>query len=282
MRLSLHVLSVGLCLTALCAVTVSPAAAQVLYGSVIGNISDQSDSVIPGATVTLTSKETGLSKEGSTDVSGRFSIVNVLPGHYDLKVVAKGFRAHVQTDTEVSPDTITRADVKMEVGQLTETVTVEATQAVLQTDKADTHSEIVTKAITSLPLSGYRNYQSLINLVPGAMPAALQNSITDTPGRALNTHINGGNAQTNITRIDGATSVNVWLPHHVGYVTPEENVDVVNVTTGSADAEQGMAGSSAVTLVTKSGTNQLHGSAFEFNNNQHFNSRAFFQAAGRG
>ena len=74
--------------------------------------------------------------------------------------------------------------------------------------------------------------------------------------------------------------MNVWLPHHVGYVTPEENVDVVNITTGSADAEQGMAGSSAITLVTKSGTNQIHGSAFEFNNNQHFNSRAFFQAAG--
>ena len=280
MRLRSCVPPVVLCLAVLCAVNVRPATAQVLYGSVIGTITDQSDSVIPGATVTVTSKETGLSKEASTDIGGRYSIVNVLPGHYDLKVVAKGFRAHVQTDTEVSPDTITRADVKMEVGQLTETVTVEATQAVLQTDKADTHSEIVAKAITSLPLSGYRNYQSLINLVPGAMPAALQNSITDTPGRALNTHINGANAQTNITRIDGAASVNVWLPHHVGYVTPEENVEVVNVTTGAANAEQGMAGASAITLVTKSGTNAIHGSAFEFHDDQHLKARNFFQAAG--
>src|SRR5260370_1833560 len=131
-----------------------------------------------------------------------------------------------------------------------------------------------------MPIGGYRNYQTRTNLVTGALPAAFQNSFTDTPGRALSAHINGGNAQTNITRIDGATSVNVWLRHHVGYVTLEENVDEVNVTPGSADAEQGMAGSSAVTVVTKSGTNQLHGSAFEFNNNQHFNSRAFFQAAG--
>jgi hypothetical protein len=267
-------------LTALVAMAVRPATAQVLYGSVIGTITDQSDSVVPGSTVTLTSKDTGLSKEVTTDVGGRYSLVNVLPGHYDLKVVAKGFRTHLQTDTDVSPDTITRADVKMEVGQLTETVTVEATQAALQTDKADTHSEIVSKAITSLPLGGYRNYQSLINLVPGAMPAALQNSITDTPGRALNTHINGGNAQTNITRIDGATSVNVWLPHHVGYVTPEENVEVVNITTGAANAEQGMAGSSAITLVTKSGSNAIHGSAFEFHDDQHLKARAFFQAAG--
>ena len=280
MRLRSVVPQLVLSLTALSLFAVHPVRAQVLYGSVVGTVTDQSDAAIPSATVTLTSKETGIAKEASTDVSGRYSLVNILPGRYDLKVVAKGFRTYVQSDLGVSPDAITRADVKMEVGQLTETVTVEATAAVLQTDKADTHSEIVTKAITSLPLSGYRNYQSLINLVPGAMPAAFQNSITDTPGRALNTHINGANAQTNITRIDGAASVNVWLPHHVGYVTPEENVEVVNVTTGSANAEQGMAGASAITLVTKSGTNDIHGSAFEFHDDQHLKARNFFQAAG--
>jgi len=280
MRLRSIVPQIALSITALGALAIHPAKAQVLYGSVVGTVTDQSDAAIPSATITLTSKETGLAKEASTDVSGRYSLVNILPGRYDLKVVAKGFRTYVQSDLAVSPDAITRADVKMEVGQLTETVTVEAQAAVLQTDKADTHTEIATKAITSLPLSGYRNYQSLINLVPGAMPAALQNSITDTPGRALNTHINGANAQTNITRIDGAASVNVWLPHHVGYVTPEENVEVVNVTTGSANAEQGMAGASAITLVTKSGTNDIHGSAFEFHDDQHLKSRNFFQAAG--
>src|SRR5260370_14712585 len=110
-----------------------------------------------------------------------------------------------------------------------------------------------------MPIGGYRNYQTLINLVPGALPAAFQNSITDTPGRALNTHINGGNAQTNITRIDGATSVNAWLPHHVGYVTPKENVEVVTITTGSADAEQRRSASSVITPGTKSGTNPLRG-----------------------
>jgi hypothetical protein len=269
-----------LVLTLLCGIAIRPAAAQVLYGSVIGTITDQSDSIIPGATVTLTSKETGLAKEVTTDQGGRYSVVNVLPGRYDLKIVAKGFRTHLQTDIDVSPNTVGRVDVKMDVGQLTETVTVEATAALLQTDKSDSHSEIVSKAITSLPLGNYRNYQSLINLVPGATPAALQNSITDTPGRALQTHINGGNAQTNITRIDGATSVNVWLPHHVGYVVPEENIDVVNITTTAANAEQGMAGASAITLVTKSGSNDLHGSAFEFHDDQHLKARAFFQAAG--
>ena len=270
----------GVLLTLLLFGAARPAASQVLYGSVVGTVTDPSGAVIPGAKVSLTGTGTGTERTDTTDDGGRYSFVNVLPGMYDVKVTANGFRTFVATQFEVGPNTIQRIDGKLEVGQLTDTVTVEGTTVALQTEKADTHSEIESKAITSLPIGGYRNYQMLINLVPGALPAALQNSITDTPGRALNTHINGGNAQTNITRIDGATSVNVWLPHHVGYVTPEENVSVVNVTTGSADAEQGMAGSSAITLVTKSGTNQIHGSAFEFNNNQHFNSRAFFQAAG--
>jgi hypothetical protein len=256
------------------------AQAQVLYGSVVGEVTDSSGAVIPNAAVTLKSKETGVSRNATSDGGGRYSFVNVTPGRYTINVVATGFRTFAETDFDVSPNTVARVDPKMEVGQITEQVTVQGEAIALQTDKADTHSEIDTKAITSLPISGYRNYQSLINLVPGAMPAQFQNSITDTPGRALATNINGGNGQTNITRIDGATSVNVWLPHHVGYVTPEENVQTVNVTTGSADAEQGMAGSSAITLVTKSGTNDIHGSAFEFHDDQHLKARNFFQAAG--
>ena len=260
--------------------TAPPLTAQVLYGSVVGTITDQTDAVVPGALITVTNRQTGLSRDVTADGSGRFSFVNVIPGRYDFKVVAKGFRQYTQTDFEVTPNTVGRVDVKMEVGQLTETVSVEATQAILQTDKADTHTEINAKEVVGLPASGYRNYQSMINLVPGATPAALQNSITDTPGRALQTHINGGNAQTNITRIDGATSVNVWLPHHVGYVTPAENVETVNITTSAADAEQGMAGTSAITLITKSGTNQIHGSAYEFHDDQHLKARNFFQAVG--
>ncbi|HEY1338257.1 MAG TPA: TonB-dependent receptor, partial [Bryobacteraceae bacterium] len=260
--------------------SVRPAAAQVLYGSVIGTITDQSESVIPSAAVTVVNKDTGLSKEVLTDDGGRYSLVNVLPGRYDLKIVAKGFRSYAQTDVEVSPNTVVRVDVRMEVGQVTEQVNVEATAAQLQTEKSDTHAEISSKAIASLPLSNYRNYQSLINLVPGATPAAFQNSITDTPGRALTTNVNGTNRNSNMTRIDGATSVNIWLPHHVGYVAPEETIETVNVTTGSADAEQGMAGGAAITLITKSGTNDIHGSAYEFHDDQHLKARNFFQAAG--
>jgi hypothetical protein len=251
-----------------------------LYGSVVGTITDASGALVPKAAVTITSRETGLSKDSVSDEAGRYSLGNLLPGNYDIKVTAPGFRSFTATNFEVVPDTVGRLDVKLEVGQVSDAVTVSAEAAALQTDKADTHSVIETQQINSLPLSAYRNYQELINLVPGTTPASLQNSITDTPQRALHTNVNGGPGQTNITRIDGVTSVNVWLPHHVGYVTPEENVEVVNVTTTAADAEQGMAGASSITLVTKSGTNDIHGSAFEFHDDQHLKARNFFQAPG--
>ena len=131
-----------------------------------------------------------------------------------------------------------------------------------------------------MPLPGYRNYQSLMNLVPGATPTRFQNSMTDTPGRSLQTNVNGTNANNNVTRIDGATSVNVWLPHHAGYIMPEEMIAEVNVTTTAADAEQGFAGGSSITLVTKSGTNTFHGGLFEFHDNQHLKARNFFQPVG--
>ncbi|MDQ6678495.1 MAG: carboxypeptidase regulatory-like domain-containing protein [Acidobacteriota bacterium] len=262
------------------AMTIEPVRAQVLYGSVVGTVSDPSGSVIPGATLTLTSQDTGLARESTSDEGGRYSFVNVLPGRYNLKAVTSGFRTLTEENIEISANTVRRADFKLEVGQTTDQVTVEATSVALQTEKSDTHGEIQAKTITSLPLGGYRNYQTLINLVPGTTPAALQNSITDTPGRALQTHINGGSAQTNITRIDGAESVNVWLPHHVGYVTPSENIEAVNVTTSAADAEQGMAGAGAITLITKGGTNNLHGSAFWFHDDQHLKARNDFQAYG--
>jgi len=256
------------------------AQAQVLYGSVVGTVTDPSSAVVPNAAVTLTNTNTNETRSATTDEGGRYSVVNVLPGSYSVKVVASGFKSFARTGVNVDPNTISRVDVSLEVGASSQTVEVQSNAVELQTDKSDTHSTIGAKAIESLPLGYYRNYEQLMNLVPGSNPAAFQNSITDTPGRALALNVNGGNAQTNITRIDGATSVNVWLPHHVGYVTPEEAIETVNITTSAADAEQGMAGSSAITVITKSGTNQIHGSAFEFHDDQHLKARNFFQAPG--
>src|SRR5438094_592120 len=113
-----------------------------------------------------------------------------------------------------------RAAIALALPALAVTVTAEST--LLQTEKADLHTELTAKEVTNLPLNQFRNYQALLNLVPGATPAQFQNAEIDTPGRALTTSINGTARNNNAFRIDGAVSVNVWLPHHVGYVQSAE------------------------------------------------------------
>jgi len=186
----------------------APLAAQTLYGSVVGQVEDPSGSAIVAATAVLTNKGTGQVFEIKADETGRYAFSNMLPGDYDLKISAAGFRTQNRTDIRVSAGAVTRTDIKMEVGAISEQITVEASATVLQTDKADTHTELNSKQVANLPLPGYRNYQSLINLVPGATPAGFQNSVTDSPGRSLATNINGTNKNNNLTRIDGAASVN--------------------------------------------------------------------------
>ena len=249
---------------------------QVLYGSIVGTVADPSGAVVPGTTVMATDVGTGQTRTDTSDQNGRYSLVNLLPGTYSVTATAKGFRKLEQTNVVVTPNTVTRSDLRLEVGQATEQVNVSAEAVQLQTDKADTHTEINSKAVTEIPLGGQRNYQTLINLAPGTTPGLFYNSSTDVPAQPLNTHVNGAAGQTNITKIDGAESINVWLPQYTGYVAPAETVDVVNVTTSAADADQGLAGASSITVVTKSGTNQIHGSAFIFHNDQHLNARNYF------
>src|SRR5690349_4210676 len=263
------------------AVCVSTSAySQVLYGTLVGTVTDQSDAVVPKADVTATNSATNQAYHAVTDDQGRYSIPDVLPGKYTIKVSATGFRSLVQNEVNVSINTVNRADLKLQVGQVSEQITVEGQAVALQTDKSDVHSEISSTAIENMPLSRYRNYQQLINLVPGATPAAFQNSSTDTPGKAMTTNVNGANRNSNNTRLDGAMNVNVWLPHHVAYVAPADTIETVNIATDAFDAEQGMAGGAAVTVITKSGTNDLHGSAYTYYDNQHLKTRNFFQAPG--
>ncbi len=266
----------GAVVCALVLLAARQAEAQVLYGSIVGTVEDQTGAVVPNATVNIVNNATGLSRETSTDEGGRYLLQNVLPGSYELKVTAAGFRTLTRSDVVVSINTVTRVDLRLELGLVTEAVTVAAAATMLQTDKSDVHVELNPRAITNLPLPSYRNYQSLINLVPGATPAGFQNAVVDTPARALRTEVNGSNPNNNNTRVDGATNIYIWLPHHVAYVQPVESIDTVNITTNSFDAEQGMAGGAAVTVVTKSGTNDLHGVAFLYHDNQHLKARNYF------
>jgi hypothetical protein len=257
----------------------APARAQALYGSIVGTVRDTSGATVPGATVTIKNTQTALEQTSVSNETGAYSFSNVLPGQYDVKVSLQGFKEFVKTSVPVEVGQPSRVDVALEVGAISETVTVASESQLLQTDKADVHTELKSEAITKLPLAQYRNYQSLMNLVPGATPTQFQNALTDSPGRSLRTYVNGQNPNSNNTKSDGATNVNLWLPHHVMYVAPAETIDTVNISTSNFDAEQGMAGGAAITVITKSGTNQFKGSAFEFWNGDKLNARPYFATA---
>src|SRR5436305_9722080 len=255
----------------------TPAAmAQVLYGSIVGTITDQSGALVPKAEVKAFNRETGETREVTSDDAGRYTIGNVLPGTYEVRVTANGFRQVTTTGVAATINTVTRVDVQMEVGAQTQEVNVSGVAAALQTDKSDTHTELNPREMANLPLTNYRNFQSLFNLVPGATPTVFTNSITDTPQRPLSTNVNGTNRNNNNTRVDGAADVFVWLPHATLYVPPEETIETANITTSSFDAEQGMAGGAAVALTTKSGTNQFHGVAFAYWDNNALEARNYF------
>ena len=251
--------------------------AQVLFGSVSGTISDQSGAGVPKAHVTLINKATSVQKEGDTNENGYYSITDVPPGTYDLTVKTSGFKPLTQTNLVVAANVVTNADAKLQVGAVSEQVTVEAATLTLQTEKTDVHTELTETAILDMPLNQYRNYQTLINLVPGATPGVFQNAIADTPERALSTNINGTNRNNNNTRVDGASDVFVWLPHHAVYVPPAETIQEVNISTNNFDPEQGMTGGAAVTVITKSGSNQFHGVLFEYHEDQALRARQFFE-----
>ncbi len=253
-----------------------PLHAQTVYGTLVGVVRDSSGAAIPGATVSLQNRDTNLTLTAITNETGSYTIANVLPGPYDVKVALLGFKEFTRTNVDISAAAIVRVDVALQVGALTEIVTVQSEAALLQTDKADTHTEFNAKEITDLPLADYRNYQSLLDLVPGSTPAEFQNAEIDTPARSLRTTINGTNPNNNSTRVDGATNQFTWLPHHTLYVAPAETIQSVNVTTSSFDADQGLAGGAAVSVITKSGTNQIKGSAFGFYTDERLRARSHF------
>src|SRR5438094_124759 len=258
---------------------VQRADAEVLVESVSGKVTDQSGAGVPKARIALVSKATSIQREADTDESGHYTITDMPPGNYDLKVTASGFKPLTQTNLTVAANVVTNGDARLQVGAVSDQVIVEAAAVSLQTEKTDLHTELTEKAILDMPLNQYRNYQTLINLVPGATPGVFQNAIADTPERALSTNINGTNRNNNNTRVDGATDVFVWLPHHAVYVPPAETIQEVNISTNNFDPEQGMTGGAAITVITRSGTNQFHGVLFEYHEDQALRARQFFETA---
>ena len=249
---------------------------QILYGNLVGNVTDPQQAAIVGASVSIKNDATGYSAAAVTDDRGVYEIRNIPPGVYEIKVTAPGFATFEAKEITLQANNIARVDAAMKIGNTSEVITVGAEVALLQTDKSDIHSDIASQQLTQVAVSGYRNFQSLLDLVPGVMPSAFQNASTDSPARALTTNVNGTARNSNNTRIDGAANVFTWLPHHAFYIPPMESIETVNVATNNFDAEQGMAGGAAVSVITKSGTNSFHGVAFEYTSNHKWGAKNLF------
>jgi hypothetical protein len=246
--------------------------AQVLYGSLTGNVIDPASAIVPGVHVEATNQETNVKSETKTDERGVYRFTNLQPGLYRVTVTAPSFRSYSETNVPVQPNEIRRVDVQLQISQTTESIEVSAGAVALQTDKADIHSEISAQEVQELPYNGGegKNFQSLLLLLPGAATTpgnGEANSEAGNPQRAITVYMNGVSSQANNTRLDGTPISYPWLPVNVAYVPPGEAIQVVSVSTNAFDAEQGAAGGAAVNVTIKSGTNQLHGSVFERNTN---------------
>ncbi|PYT95033.1 MAG: hypothetical protein DMG38_28415, partial [Acidobacteria bacterium] len=263
---------------------IQPLHGQVLYGSVTGTVTDPSGAIVPGAQVTVTNEATGLKRQTTTDAAGNYRVLDLPQGNYTIEVTASGFKPLKVTSIAVLIGQVNAQDLQPQVGTATQEVTVQGAVDILQTQKADVHTEITSYAVQNLPLSTYRNFQAAELLTPGVFSTSgisnsYPNSVADTPERSFEIYSSGLPAHDNTTRVDGATNIFIWLPDHMLVVPPQESIEEVNVQTANYDVEKGLTAGAAMDVVTKSGTNQLHGSLYAFHTDNSMNARNWYTKA---
>jgi hypothetical protein len=257
---------------------------QVLYGSLTGNVSDQKGASVPGVKVEARDVGTGAAKETTTDANGGYQLSGLQPGIYNVTYALSSFKTIIQEKVRIQANSVRRLDVELEVADVKETVVVTQEVAPLQTDRADVNTQLQATQIAELPIATAgtgRNYQGLYKIIPG-FSAVTEGVSSDggNPQRSMTGNVNGNSMQANLTRIDGASNAYIWLPFNTAYVPPTESIESVSIVTNSYDAEQGNANGAAVNVVTKSGTNDFHGSLFEFHTDNALKALNRFARAG--
>jgi len=273
------------CLIALLAMLTMPRTgqAQVLYGSLTGNVTDSSGAAVPGARVEALNVNTSVARQVTADDRGVYLFTELLPGVYKTTVSASGFATVVTENVRVEVNTLLRLDTQLQVAKQVASLTVTGEAPLMTTDRADVHTQVETTELANIPVtsSAGRSFQALYRIMPGFGIATEANSGSGNPQRSMTTNVNGGSSQDNVTRIDGALDTYIWLPANVVYVPPVDSIQEVNVVMNSYDAEQGMAGgSAAINVVTKSGTNQFHGEGYEFHDDMDLRARNYFNPVG--
>jgi outer membrane receptor protein involved in Fe transport len=242
---------------------------------VTGRVTDQAGAVLPDATVTLTNASTGLKREAVTNSEGYFTVPLVQPGTYQIAVQKRGFKPLVQASVILQVEQVLRLDYTLEAGALTETVNIAAaTTASLETETSALGKVIDQQRIQNLPLLG-RNPYSLVALVPGARPSAGLNDLPVDQISQSFVSINGARANQNEYLLDGAPNTAAAQNQPVVFVNPDA-VQEFKVETNSYSAQHGRAGGGIFNIVTRSGTNEFHGTAYDYLRNDALNANTFF------
>ena len=246
--------------------------AQAVYGSLAGTVSDPSDAALPGVTVTATSVERRTTHSGVTNGDGFYLIERLLPGTYEVKAELGGFKAAVVSRAVVNVDTQTKVDFGLELGQLTEAVTVTAAEGqLLKTDRADVATTMDARMVSELPILD-RNFTKLILLTPGTQQQSWGHAASENPQGSTQTVVNGQTFSGTGYQLDGTDNRDPILGIIV--INPNlEQVGETKITSQNYDAEFGQAIAGVVSVQTKSGTNDLHGSLFEFAQRDRFQAR---------
>ncbi|MFN7544855.1 MAG: carboxypeptidase regulatory-like domain-containing protein [Acidobacteriota bacterium] len=248
---------------------------QAVNGTLVGTVTDSSNALVASAKVTITAKGTGISQLGSTNASGNFAFPNLQPGVYKVEVEVAGFRKSIRDNVDVLVNSTARADFELQPGQVSESISVTAEAAVLQTDRTDTGRKIETKQLADMPLAYNRNFQNLINLVPGATRAFRPHSEFFNVQDSVSTRVNGQSRLSNNVQLEGVDN-NQRTGLLTAMIPPIEALQTVDVTTSNYEAELGRAGGAVTNVNFKSGTNELHGSVYEFNRVSRLGARPFF------
>ena len=248
---------------------------QAVSGTLLGTVTDPSGATVAGATVTATQTATSVPHLGVTNQSGNYTIPNLPPGTYTVTISATGFKKDSQANIDVLVNSSIRVDFQLQTGSVSQEVLVTAAPPLLQTDRADISTKIEAHQLNDLPLTTNRNFQSLLNLVPGAAPAVFQHSQFFNSASSLQTEVNGTGRTGNLYQIEGIDdNERTGLLQMI--IPPAEAIQSVDISTNNYDAELGRATGAVTNVTLKSVSNSFHGSAFEYIQNSAVNARSYF------
>jgi Carboxypeptidase regulatory-like domain/TonB dependent receptor len=239
---------------------------------VTGRISDQSGAVIPGAQISVTNPKTGLTRDSVSNNDGYFTIPLLPPGEYRIAVKKDGFKPVVRPDVVLNVEQVARLDFTLETGAVSDTVTITSDAPIMNTETSSVGQVVDNKTVVTLPLNG-RNYAQLAVLAPGATP---------NPGSRTEDgfSLNGNRLFQNSFQVDGADNNNYIFGVDTNTTQAlRPSVDAIQefkVETANYSAEYGRAAGGIISVAIKSGTNQFHGSAFEFLRNDSLDAANFF------